>query len=106
MQKELNTINNDITSAVDLILHDPNKPVIIKTDASLKGLGAVLIQDGKPVRFLSKTLTPVEPNYTKIERELLAILFACEKLCRYTFVRKNHRGHRSQAPAGHLSEPS
>ena len=40
------------------------------------------------MRFLSKTITPVETNYTKIERELLAILFACEKLCRYTFVRK------------------
>ena len=38
--------------------------------------------------FLSKALTPAEANYTNIERELLAILFACEKLHRYTFGRK------------------
>ena len=88
MQKELNTIKNDITSAMELIHYDPNKPTIIETDASLKGIRAVLIQDGKPVRFLSKALTPAETNYTNIERELLAILFACEKLHRYTFARK------------------
>ena len=88
MQKELNTIKNDITSAMELIHYDPNKPAIIETDASLKGIGAVPIQDGKPVCFLSKALTPAETNYTNIERELLAILFACEKLHRYTFARK------------------
>ena len=88
MQKELDTIKNDIANAVKLIHYDPNKPAVIKTDASLKGLGAVLIQDGKPVRFLSKALTPAEVNYSNIERELLAVLFACEKLHRYTFGRK------------------
>ena len=88
MQKELNTIKNDIATAVELIHYDPNKPAIIETDASLKGIGAVLTQDGKPVHFLSKALTPAEANYTNIERELLAILFACEKLHRYTFGRK------------------
>ena len=88
MQKELNTIKNLITSAMEHIHYDPNKPAIIETDASLKGIGAVLIQNCKPVRFLSKALTPAEINYTNIERELLAILFACEKLHRYTFARK------------------
>ena len=77
MQKELNTIKNDIASAMELIHYDPNKPAIIETDASLKVIGAVLTQDGKPVRFLSKALTPAEVYYTNIERELLSILFAC-----------------------------
>lgn len=82
IQKKLNTFKNDITSAVELIHYDPNKPAIIDTDASLKGIGVALIQDGAPVRFLSKALTPAETSYTNIERELLAILFACEKLHR------------------------
>lgn len=43
MQKELNTIRNNITSAVELIHYDPNKPASIETDASLKGIGAALI---------------------------------------------------------------
>ena len=88
MQKELDTVKNDIVSAVKVIHYDPNKPAVIETDASLKGLGAVLIQDVKPVRFLSKALTPAEANYSNIERELLAVLFACEKLHRYTFGQK------------------
>lgn len=87
MQKELDTIKEDIVNAVKLIHYDPNKPAVIETDASQKGLGAVLIQDGKPVRFLSKALTPAEMNYSNIERELLAVLFACEKLHTYTFGR-------------------
>ena len=88
MQKELDTIKNEIVNAVQLTHYDPNRPAVIETDASLKGLGAVLIQDEKPVRFLSKALTPAETNYSNIERELLAVLFACERLHTYTFGRK------------------
>ena len=55
------------------------------TDASLKGLGTVLIQEGKPVRFLNKSLTKTEADYSNIEREMLAILFACERLHLYIF---------------------
>lgn len=46
------------------------------------------MQDGTPVRFLSKALTSAEASYSKIERELLPILFAWEKLHTYTFGRK------------------
>jgi hypothetical protein len=53
----------------------------------LKGIGAVLLQDGKPVKFLSKSLTKTEADYSNIERELLAVLFACEKLHIYVFGR-------------------
>ena len=88
MQKELETVKEAICQATQLIHFDPSKPAIIQTDASLKGLGAVLLQDGKPVRFLSKSLTKTETDYANIERELLAILFAVEKLHNYTFGRE------------------
>ena len=84
MQKELYTIKHDIANAVKLTHYDPSKPAVIETDASVKGLGAVMVQDGKPVRFLSEALPPAEANYSNIERELLAVLFACEKLHTYT----------------------
>jgi len=61
---------------VSLTHFDPNKPAVIETDASLKGLGPELIQDGRPVRFLSKSLSQTEIEYSNIERELLAVLFA------------------------------
>ena len=85
MQGELDRIKRDIANAVQ---HHPKKPAIIETDASQKGLGAVLVQGNKPVRFLSKALTTAEMNYSNIERELLAVLFACEKLHTYTFGRE------------------
>ena len=88
MQKELDTIKTDVAHAVKLIHYDPSKPAAIETDASQKGLGAVLMQEGKPARFLSNALTPAEQNYSNIERELLAVLFACEKLHTYTFGRE------------------
>ena len=87
MQKELDDIKQAICKATELVHYDPNKPLVIETDASLKGLGGVLMQDKKPVRYLSKALTQAEMNYSNIERELLAVLFACEKLHNYTFGR-------------------
>ena len=97
MQKDLDTIKNKIANAVQLTHYEPNKSAVIETNASLKGLSAVLIQDSKPVRFLSKALTPAEANYSNIERELLAVLFACEKLHTYTFGRKTtvHTDHKA-----------
>ena len=96
MQKELDTIKNEIANAVQLTYYEPNKSAVIETDASLKGLGVVLIEDGKPVRFLSKALTHTEANYSNIERELLAVLFACEKLHSYTFGQETtvHTDHK------------
>ena len=94
MQKELDTIKTEI--AAQLTYHERNKSAVIETDASLKGLGVVLIQDNKPVRFLSKALTHAEANYSNIERELLAVLFACEKLHTYTFGQETtiHTDHK------------
>lgn len=88
MAQEFENIKQAIASNVKLIHFDPNRETEIETDASIKGLGAVLIQDGRPVRFLSKSLTTTEADYSNIERELLAVLFACEKLHIYVFGRR------------------
>ena len=56
-------------------------------DASKKGLGVVLLQESKPLMYVSRVLTETEQRYLNIERELLAIVFALERLNHYTFGR-------------------
>ena len=85
MEKEFVAIQQAIADATVLIHFDPNKPGTIETDAYLKGLGAALIQEGKPIRVLSKSLTKTEADYSNIEREMLAMVSDCERLHLYVF---------------------
>ena len=61
--------------------------VTIQCDASQRGLGAALLQGGQPVAYASLALTDTEVNYAQIEKELLAIVFACEKFDAYIYGR-------------------
>ena len=47
----------------------------------------LLIQDEKPIEFVSKSLTDAESHYANIERELLAIVFACQCFSTYLLGR-------------------
>ena len=71
-QESFNKIKDSISNEITLTYFDPMKETILQVDASMKGLGAALTQDGKPVAFASKALTDVESRYANIERELLA----------------------------------
>ncbi|XP_063586309.1 uncharacterized protein LOC134763680 [Penaeus indicus] len=88
MQKEFDTLKSAVKNHMDNVHFDPSKKIYIETDATQKGLGIVMHQDGKPVKFLSHSLTPAESNYSNIERELLAVLVAREKLHSYIFGQK------------------
>jgi len=63
--------------------YDCNAEVTLQCDASEKGLGAVLLQNGQPVGFASKTLSPTERRYAQIEKECLVIVFACQRFSQY-----------------------
>ena len=66
------------TVAQSLRYYDRTKPVVVQADASQQGLEACLLQEGQPIAFASKSLTDTETRYTNIEREHLAIVFACQ----------------------------
>ena len=67
-QEAFEAINDVITTAPVLAYFDKDKKHYIQTDASLNGLGTVLLQDGHPVVYASRSLTPAEKQYTTIER--------------------------------------
>ena len=66
---------------------DPDKEITLQVDASKFGLGATLLQDGKPVAFASKSLTKSEVNYAQIEKEMYAVLFGCKRFHQYVYGR-------------------
>ena len=63
-------------------------PFILQTDASNIGLGAVLEQEGKVIAYASRTLTKSECNYSVIQKECLAIIFALKQFRHYLLGRK------------------
>ena len=81
----LKEIKHVITNAPVLAFFNQNKQLTIQCDASKSGLGAVLLQDGKPLSFASRALTSTEMRYAQIEKEMLAIVFALTKFHQYTF---------------------
>ena len=59
----------------------------VQVNALQVGLGAALLQNGKPMAFASKALTETECWYANIEREMLAIVFRAERFQTYIYSR-------------------
>ena len=60
------------------------------SDASLNGLGCVLMQKGKVIAYASRQLKPHEKNYPTHDLELAAIVFALKIWRHYLFGEKCH----------------
>jgi hypothetical protein len=72
-----------LTLAPVLALPDFNKPFVVETNASGHGVGAVLMQGGHPLAFLSKALGPPSLGLSTYEKEYMVILLALEQWCSY-----------------------
>ena len=77
-----------VTTAPLLAYYDPAKKLTIQCDASSTGLGAALMQEGKPLAYASRALSDTEVGYAQIEKECLAIVFSLERFHQYTFGRE------------------
>ena len=82
-KKAFHAMKDGLTSTPALALYDPNRETKISADASSFGLGAVLLQkwvdEWKPVAYASRALSPVEQRYAQVEKEALALTWACER---------------------------
>ena len=73
-QKAFNEIKRVMAKQTILAFPDFAKEFHIYTDASNTQLGAVIMQDGKPLAFYSPKLDSAQKNYTTGEQELLSIV--------------------------------
>ena len=75
-----------------LVHFDPNKPIVVVADSSSYGVGAVLCHliDGieRPITFASRTLSPAERNYSQLEKEALAMVYALKQFHFYLWGQK------------------
>ena len=79
MRVAFHKTKEEIAQNVTLPYFNPRSDTTLQTDASKKGLGAVILQDSKPVMFASRALTGAEKNYQNLERECLATIWGMEK---------------------------
>ena len=84
-----------LTSSELLVHYDPKLPILIFTDASPVGVGAMLAHQVKvngkvverPVMFASSTLNETQQRYSQIDREAVAIMFAIARFHKYIWGR-------------------
>ena len=74
----MGSLKRALTSAPILTVPDPSTDFMVCTDASLDGIGAVLMQDGRPISFESRKLKTHELNYPTHDLELATLMLGRE----------------------------
>ena len=80
---EFNQIIKEIASKPCLTIFAENEEITIETDASMHAVAAIMSQNGHPVIFLSKKLTPTQQKWANIDREAYAIYWSITRLRQY-----------------------
>ncbi|XP_003739296.1 uncharacterized protein K02A2.6-like [Galendromus occidentalis] len=94
MEEAFARVKQELCSPRILVPFDPQKPIILATDASPYGISAVLShqfpdKSERPIAFYSRVLTETEKRYSQIDREALGIKVGVERFFYYIFSRKS-----------------
>ena len=104
LEMSFHALKEALVSHPVLCCPDEQLPFILQTDASARGVGAVLSQHGgdneeRPVAYFSRKMLPREQRYSSIEKECLAIVsalkhFAVYLVGRHFTIETDHRALR------------
>ncbi|KAK2548797.1 Enzymatic polyprotein [Acropora cervicornis] len=78
-ENAFDTLKRNLSQSPCLAHFDVSKEVVIQVDRSKHGIGAVLLEEGRPVEYASRALTPSERNWAQIGKEALSVLFGLER---------------------------
>ena len=83
--KAMTEIKKCLTTAPVLGFYDVTQDVKITCDSSGTGIGGCLLQSGRPIAYASRSLSENEQSYAQIEKEMLAIVFCCERFYQFLY---------------------
>ena len=89
-EENFQALKHKLTTAPVLVLPEPNELFEVYCDASLKGLGCVLMQHQNVVAYASRQLRPHEMNYPTHDLELAAVVFALKIWRHYLYSVRFH----------------
>lgn len=78
-EEAFHSLKQALSSALVLAIPNFSKTFCLETDACKNGVGAVLLQDGHPLAFISKPLGVKTQGLSTYEKEYLSILMAVEQ---------------------------
>ena len=84
----------NLLQSVNLLVHfNPDLKLILASDASNYGIGAVLsheMPDGteRPIGYVSRSLSPAEHNYSTIDKEAVAVIVGIKKFHQFLYGNK------------------
>ncbi|XP_045447548.1 uncharacterized protein K02A2.6-like [Melitaea cinxia] len=82
--KELKT---KLSNTPTLAVLNSKGSIVLQTDSSKSGMGACLLQNGKPISFYSRAYTECQTRWAPIEKELFAICVALDKYHQFVYGR-------------------
>nr|XP_029723943.1 uncharacterized protein K02A2.6-like [Aedes albopictus] len=92
-ERSFSAVKQQMQSERCLVHYSPELPLVLATDASPYGVGAVLSHvypDGseRPIQFASQTLNQTQQKYMQVDKEAYAIIFGVKKFFQYLYGRR------------------